>query len=241
MSEWVKSLLAAEGVVRAGINTANFLLVPGRAGNGDPIGVAPDLAKDIADRLDASIEYVCYKSPGELADAAGRDEWDLGFIGAEPQRAKEIAFTSAYCEIEATYLVRQDSGIGSIEEVDRPGTTISVSGRSAYGLWLKRHIEKAEIIEADSMDHAYELFVDKNLTVLAGLRPRLNSDQGIIPGSRVLEDKFSAVQQAIGTPRKYEEAVLWLQEYVDDAISSGRVANLIEKHNVHGLSVADPG
>ena len=239
MNEWVKSHLAAEGVLRAGINTANFLLVSGRADNGDPVGVAPDMAKDIADRLGARITYVCYKSPGELADAAGSNEWDLGFIGAEPQRAKEIAFTSAYCEIEATYLVRQGAGIESIEDVDRAGTEISVSGRSAYGLWLKRHIEKAQIVEADSMDHAYQLFVDRNLTVLAGLRPRLISDQESIPGSLVLEGKFSAVQQAIGTPRKFEEAVTWLQECVNDAIVSGRVADLIEKHNAHGLSVAN--
>ena len=33
------------------------------------------------------------------------DVWDIGLIGAEPARAEKIAFTAAYAEIEATYLV----------------------------------------------------------------------------------------------------------------------------------------
>jgi polar amino acid transport system substrate-binding protein len=43
-----------------------------------------------------------FKSPGELADEIDKDVWDIGLIGAEPQRAETIAFTSAYAEIEAT-------------------------------------------------------------------------------------------------------------------------------------------
>ena len=53
-------------------------------------------------RLGVSVKYVTFKSPGELADAIAKDVWDIGLIGAEPQRAETIAFTSAYAEIEAT-------------------------------------------------------------------------------------------------------------------------------------------
>ena len=48
------------------------------------------------------IKYVPFKSPGELADVAASGIWDVGLIGAEPQRAETIAFSPAYAEIEAT-------------------------------------------------------------------------------------------------------------------------------------------
>jgi 8-oxo-dGTP pyrophosphatase MutT (NUDIX family) len=38
--------------LRAGINLSNFLLVTGKSPAGDPEGVAPDLAREIAKRLD---------------------------------------------------------------------------------------------------------------------------------------------------------------------------------------------
>ena len=104
MSPEIVSELAPTGVLRAGINLSNFLLVTGRSATGDPQGVAPDLAGEIASRLGVPIKYVPFKSPGELADAAGTGVWDIGLIGAEPQRAEKIVFTAAYCEIEATYL-----------------------------------------------------------------------------------------------------------------------------------------
>src|SRR5262252_1382567 len=104
MSPEIVSELAPTGVLRAGINLSNFLLVSGRSATGDPQGVAPDLAGEIASRLGVPIKCVPFKSPGELADAAGAGVWDIGLIGAEPQRAEKIVFTAAYCEIEATYL-----------------------------------------------------------------------------------------------------------------------------------------
>jgi polar amino acid transport system substrate-binding protein len=97
--------LAPTGVLRAGVNLSNFLLVTGKSASGDPEGVSPDMAREVARRLGVPVKLVPFKTPGELADAATQGVWDIGLIGAEPQRAEQIAFTAAYCEIEATYLV----------------------------------------------------------------------------------------------------------------------------------------
>ena len=63
--------LAPKGVLRAGINLGNFLLVSGSSPAGEPEGVAPDLAREIAARLGVGVVYVPFARPGELADAAG--------------------------------------------------------------------------------------------------------------------------------------------------------------------------
>ena len=238
MDQRVIRELAPNGVLRAGINLSNFLLVSGSAENGDPAGVSPDMAKAVAECLDASVQYVCYDSPGELADSCDHDEWDICNIGAEPQRAEKISFTAAYSEIEATYLVSSRLDVSTPSDIDRPGTRISVRGGSAYGLWLERNIKHAELVLADSLDSAFDRFIEEELDVLAGLRPRLLSDAEKIPGSRILEGKFSAVQQAIGTPRRNLLAASWMKKFVEDSKRSGFVAGLIEKHRVEGLSVA---
>jgi polar amino acid transport system substrate-binding protein len=228
--------LAPSGVLRAGINLSNFLLVTGRAANGDPQGVAPDMAAEIAARLEVPLQLIPYESPGKLADAV--DEWDVGLIGAEPARAAQIAFSAAYLEIAATYLVPPSSRIRSIEEVDRKGVRIAVAARSAYDLYLSRTIEHAELVHAPGLDASYDLFVRDKLDALAGLRPRLLRDIQKLPGARVLEGRFTAVQQAVGTPKRRVASAAFLAALVEEAKASGLVARLIERYGVDGVNVA---
>ncbi len=240
MSPEIIADLAPTGVLRAGINLSNFLLVTGRSPAGDPAGVAPDVAAEIARRLNVPVKYLPFKSPGELADAAVGGVWDIGLIGAEPQRAKTIAFTAAYSEIEATYLVPSGSPLKTIAEVDAAGVRIAVTGRSAYGLWLDRNIKHAELVRSETLDSAYEQFVRDRLEALAGLRPRLLADAAKLPGARIMEGRFTAVQQAIGTPMKNTAGAAFLRDFVEDVKASGFIASLIERHKVSGLSVAPP-
>jgi polar amino acid transport system substrate-binding protein len=238
MTSAVLSELAPTGALRAGINLSNFLLVSGRAPDGEPQGVAPDMARAVADRLGVPVRYVTYPRPGELADAAEGDAWDIGLIGAEPQRAEKIAFSPAYAEIEATYLVPPGSAIAAHADVDRPGVRIAVAARAAYDLWLERNIRHATLVRAPSLDASFALMVSEKMDALAGLRPKLLEDAGKLPGARVLDGKFMAVQQAIGTQRRNEAGAAFMRDFVAEAKASGLVAALIAKHGVKGLSVA---
>lgn len=237
-SAQVKTELTPTGKLRAAINMSNFLLVTGKTPNGDPTGVSPDMAAEIARRLGVPLELVPYPNPGALGDDAQAGNWDIGNIGAEPQRAKTIAFSAAYCEIAATYLVPAGSTIETLADVDKPGIRIAVTGRAAYGLWLENNIHHAELIKTDTLDSAFEIFKADKLDVLAGLKPRLLSDVEQLPGARILEGQFSAVQQAVGTPKKNVEAAKWLAAFVEEAKANGMVASFIGKHSVNGLSVA---
>jgi polar amino acid transport system substrate-binding protein len=238
VAQGVVGELAPTGVLRVGINLSNFLLVTGKSASGEPEGVAPDMGREIAARLGVPVAYVTYKTPGQLADAAGASQWDIGLIGAEPARAETIAFTAAYVEIEATYLVPAGSPLKAIADVDRPGVRIAVTARSAYGLWLDRNIKRAELVRSDTLDSAYEQFIRGSLDALAGLRPRLLTDVVKLPGARILEGQFTAVQQAVGTPHKNVAGARFLRDFVETAKASGLVARLIERHKVRGLSVA---
>ena len=237
----VVSELAPNGTLRAGVNLSNFLLVTGKTETGDPLGVSPDMARAIAERLGTEVAYVTFASPGELADAAGKDLWDIGLIAAEPARAEHIAFSPAYVEIEATYLVPEGSALGEIDEVDRDGVRIAVSARSAYDLYLTRNLKHAELVRATGLAAAGELFVAEKLDALAGLRPGLLADIEAMPGARILDGRFTAVQQAVGTAKANAAGAAFLRDFVEESKASGLVASLIERHGVSGrLLVAPP-
>lgn len=238
MTAQITRELAPTGTLRVGINLSNFLLVTGKTASGEPVGVAPDMGAEIARRLGVPVKYITYKTPGELADMAATDTWDIGLIGAEPQRAAKIAFTPAYCEIEATYIVPANSPLKSLADVDAPGVRIAVTARAAYGLWLERNIKRATLVGTDTLDSATDKFLADKLEALAGLKPKLLTDIARVPSGRILDGHFMTVQQAIGTARTNAAAAEWLKSFVGEAKSSGLVAELIAKHKVVGLSVA---
>ena len=215
----------------------NFLLTR-REPSGEGAGIVFDLGRELARRLNVDVEFVEYENPGKLADASKSGAWDVGFLGAEPQRAQEIDFTPAYVEIESTYLVPAGSRLRAIEDVDRPGVRIAISERSAYELYLSRTLKHAELVRERGGDNAFKRFVDDKLDALASLRPRLITDQARLPGSRILEGNFTSVQQASGTPKGRRNGFAYLREFIEDVKASGLVARLIEKNNVQGLTVA---
>jgi len=234
----VRAELTPTGKLRVGINYGNFLLVTSYSAGSEPRGPAPDLARELGRRLGVPIEFVAFDTAGKLADAVKTGAWDVAFLGAEPQRANEIAFTPAYLEIPATYLVPAGSPIRSIADVDREGVRIAVTERSAYELYLSRTVKHARLVLTQGLDASFNVFVADKLDALAGLKPRLLMDVEKLPGARLLEGQFTAVQQAIGTPKGRAAAAKYLRDFVEEAKASGLVAEAISKNAVHGVSVA---
>jgi polar amino acid transport system substrate-binding protein len=238
MSHAIAAELAPTGTLRAGINTQNFLLVSGRDDAGEPDGVAPGMARAIAERLGVPLRLVPFESAKRLGDAVDDDAWDIGLLAAEPARAQRIGFTAAYCRIEATYLVPGGSPLRRIADVDRPGVRIAVSTGSAYDLWLTANVKHAELVHAPSIAKSRDLFVEQSLDALAGLRTGLLADAQTMPGTRLLDGHFTTVQQAVGTRRENLAGLAFLNAFVEEAKKTGLVADLIARHGVIGLSVA---
>ena len=65
-------------------------------------------------------------------------------------------------------------------------------------------------------------------------------DVAKLPGARVLDGQFTAVQQAIGTPKARAAAATYLRAFVEEIKASGLVAEAISRNAVHGVSVAPP-
>lgn len=238
VSPLARADLAPTGTLRVGINFGNVLLTAKDPATGEPRGVAPDLARELGRRLGVPIEIVPYSTAGRMADAVTTGAWDVAFLGAEPQRANEISFTAPYAEIEASYLVPPGSPLRTVEDVDRAGVRIALAEKSAYDLYLTRNLKRAQLVRAPNTPAAFKLFVDDRLEAHANLRPVLLTFVDKLPGSRILEGRFSVVGQAVGTPKGREAGAKYLREFVEDAKVSGLVAQTIERNGIRGLNVA---
>jgi polar amino acid transport system substrate-binding protein len=230
--------LAPTGRLRAGLNFANALLTGKDPATGEARGIAADIARELGRRLGVPVDIVAYESAGALADAAASGAWDIGFLGAEPQRASVIDFTAAYAEIESTYLVPPGSPLQRVEDVDRDGVRIAIAAKSAYDLYLTRTLQHAQLERTDGADAAFATLVADKMDAMAGLRPALVGYAEKLPGSRVLDGRFTTIQQAIGTPVGRGAGAAYLRTFVEDIKANGFVAQAIERNGVRGLTVA---
>ena len=234
----VRADLAPGGKLRAGVNYGNFILATKDPATGESRGVAIDLLKEIAGRLQAATEIVAYDKVGVMVDDAKTGSWDIAFLGSEPAREREISFTAAYLEIEATYLVLGGLPLRHASEVDRDGIVVTAAARANYELFLSRTLKHAKLISAPDGGAAFDLLVTGKVNALAGLKEGLFGLAEKLPGSRILDGRFMGVQQSIGIPKGRDAGLQYLRAIVEDAKASGLVARAIEKTGARGVSVA---
>src|SRR5258708_3726156 len=127
-----RSELAPTGKLRVGINVQNFLLVNKERSGGEYSGIAVDLGRELGKSLGVPVELVAFETAGKLADAVKSGAWDVAFLGNEPARANEIAFSAAYLEIEAGCLVPAGSPLRTIGDPGTRGARPGVPAKTAY-------------------------------------------------------------------------------------------------------------
>ena len=232
VADHVRKEFAPGGVLRAGINLGNPVIAQADAAGGEPRGVGPALARGLAARLGLPVTFTTYDAAGKLADAATQGAWDVAFLAIDPERAMQIAFTDAYVHIEGTYLVRADSPLRRVEDVDREGVRVAVGLKTAYDLFLTRSLAHAELIRSPNSKTAIAQFLAEGLEAAAGVKQPLVAFAASTPGLRVMEGSFMVIRQAAAVPRGRDEALAYLDRFIEDAKASGFVARALEESGV---------
>jgi polar amino acid transport system substrate-binding protein len=238
ISPAVRADLAPTGKLRVGVNHGNLVLAQKDPATGEVRGVAVDMAHELGRRLDVPVELVQYSSAGQMTDALATGAWDVAFLAREPGRAGEIGFTAPHLLIEGTYLVPTDSPCTRVAEIDRAGMRIAVSEKSAYDHFLSRNIKHATLVRATGNSAGLGLLQSGRADVIAGVRQLLLLDQAKLPGSRVLEDRFMTIEQAMGLPKGREAGLQYAREFIEEMKATGFVARSLEKSGVRGVPVA---
>jgi polar amino acid transport system substrate-binding protein len=221
--------LAPSGKLRAALNFGNGVLVQGE--HGAPRGVTPDLAKELAKRLGVPLEFVNYTSAGRTFAGMSKGEADVGFIAIEPARAAEMEFTAPYVIIEGTYMVRKDSSLKDVEDVDKPGIRIGVGQGSVYDLFLTRTLKHATLVRnpKGGADGGIAPFVEGRLDAAAGVRQPLDPYAKDHPEMRVMTGAFDQIRQAMGTPKGRLAGLAYLRVFIEQMKANGFVAEALKR------------
>jgi len=234
----VRSELARSGKLRAAINFGNPVLAQKDPATGEPSGVSVDLARELGRRLGVPVELVTFDAAGKVFDALKAGAWDVAFLAIDPARAADIAFTALYVVVEGTYLVPADSPLLTIGDVDREGVRVAVGNKSAYDLYLTRTLKRAQIVRAPTSPTAIEVFVRDKLEAAAGVKQPLLQFAKTNPNVRVMDGRFMAIEQAMGTPKGREDGAHYLREFVEEMKASGFVATGLERSGQGDATVA---
>lgn len=231
-----RSELAPTGTLRAGMNLGNRLFTTKDAATGELRGVSVDLMRELASRLGVPVAFVVHASPGDVADAVDKETWDVAILAIAQARAQTIAFSPAITEIEATYVVHKGSVLKSVGQVDASGIRVAAPEKAGYELYLTQTLRSATLIRTKGSTASIDVFNDRRVDALAGLKPDLLSSMDKMPEARMLEGKFMTVNHGLGTPRTRRAAAEYLKAFVEEMNASGFVARSIERHGVQGLS-----
>jgi polar amino acid transport system substrate-binding protein len=229
---------APSGTLRIGVNYGNPVIAQKDAAGGVPRGVGPELGREIGRRLGVPVSYVTYDTAGKMADAVKEGAWDVAFLASDPARAGDIAFSAPYVQIEGTYMVTADSALRSIGDVDREGVRIAVADKSAYELFLSRHVKHAKLVKAPTSKAAIALFLSEKLEAVAGVKNTLAAAAARDPGLRLIDGNFMVIGQAAGVPQGRPNAARYLRDFIAEAKKSGFVARALAESGVTDATVA---
>ena len=230
----LNAALAPTGTLRVAINTGNAILTR-PATDGQPAGISVDLARALAAARGLPLNLLSVPNAAASVALVSGGHADLGFFAVDPARAAMVAFTDPWVLIEGWYLVRQNSPITALDQVDHPGIRIAVGRGSAYDLHLSRTIASATLERVTTSQEVVDFALREGFEVAAGIRQQLESDQRRHPGLRLLPERFMVIPQALGIPAGRDASVVAaLNAFLSDARQTGMIADMMTRNGTQG-------
>ena len=233
--------LAPTGRLRAAINLGNGVLAQRDRNTGELAGASVVLATTLGQRLNLPVDLIPFDAAGRVFDSLESGAWDVAFLAIEPERATKIDFSPPYVYIDGTYLVRADAPFRRVDDLDGEGVTISVGRGAAYDLFLTRTIRNAELKRAATSPAAIEVFLAGGADAAAGVRQALMDAARGRRDLRVLEDRFTRIDQAMAVPRGRDAGAAYVKVFLEEMKASGRVRTALDATGQDGAVVAPPG
>ena len=230
----LRQALAPTGKLRVGLNLSRSFLVKQDTATGEVTGMALDLSRMLAQRLNVAVEPVLYPDVGPLVEGARAGAWDIAFLGIDPARSDVMEFTAPYIEVDNTYLVPVNSPIHTLADADQSGVRIGTGLKSTTGLFLSRTIKRAQLVNGNTT----ELLSTGKADIYAASRNLLLTVQERLSGYRLLDEGFDPVRHAIALPRGKGSGLAFVAGFVEDIKTSGAVAEAIARHSMRGINVA---
>lgn len=233
--------LAPGGTLRVAFLKSNPAQALRNVGTGEFHGVAIDLARDLGLKQKLPVELRPLDNPQQVIEAVAKGEADIGFVAPNAERVGPVSFTKTYMLVQQTFLVKADSAIQAIADIDKPGNRIGANRGDSIAFHLKQNLKSAELVENPDFTllEAKEQLVSGKVQAFGANRQRLTQAARGAAEFRILPDNLYGVPQAIAVANGKPEALKLLDGFLAEAKSSGMLKQAIEKSGVVGISVAE--
>jgi polar amino acid transport system substrate-binding protein len=233
-------VLAPTGTLRAAYIVTNLAQARLDSGTGTVTGVVADIARELGRRAGVPVTIMPLPSAAAVLEAAKTGSADIGFVAPNPDRTGVVLYSQPYMLVQQSALVRADSPLRSVSELDRPGEIIGVNTDDSVGVWLRERLIAARLRATPDyrLRDAAQWLLDGTVVAFAGGRQRLASGTQNVRGLRMLDDNFYGVPQAIAVQLDRGDRLLIVNAALDELRASGFLADSVARSGVEGLTVA---
>ena len=237
---WADADLAPAGTLRAAFIATNPVQGSVDAATGRASGPAADLGAELARRHGVGFAITGLASPQAIIEALKAGAIEIGFIASDPARAAEVDFSNPWALAHNSFLVRADSPLRAVAEVDGPGRRIGVRARDAADLFLGRTLAHATLRRESEHDNARiaAQLAAGTIDAYATNRQRLSEIAAGNPAVRVLPDNFLSVAQAIAVPKGATARLALVERFLAAARADGLIQKALDRAGLVGIEVA---
>ena len=234
-----QSGLAPTGTLRAVYLTTNPAHAVTEAA-GEPRGTVVDMTRELGRRLGVRVALTGVQAPQNVIDTVQRGDADIGFVAYNPERAGPVEFSQPFMLVQQTFIVREDSSIRSVADIDRADQRIGAGKGDSIALYLARTLKLARLVEMPPGDTkvAVQSVLSGSVHAFGANRQRLSDALRVTTGLRLLGDDLYGVEQTIIVPKGRPEALAAVNRFIDDIRASGFLHSAIDRSGIAGISVA---
>jgi len=227
-------LLAPTGHLRVGVYAGSPTSMVTDITSHETHGVTYELGKEFANRLNVPVDYITFPRIADVVSAIRDGKVDFTITNATAVRAKDVDFSQVLLAVELGYLVPANSPISRAEDLDRAGIRIGVTKGGTSERVLSEKFKNATIVSAESVTLAIEAIRKGELDVYATNKAILFQMAEQLPGSRVLDGNWGQEHMAIAIPKGRDGGREFLNVFVRDVQSNGRLEQVEAKAGLKG-------
>jgi polar amino acid transport system substrate-binding protein len=233
-------VLAPTGTLRAAYIVANLAQARLDPNSGAITGAVADIARELGRRAGVPVTITPLATAAAVLQAVSSNNADIGFVAPNPERTGVVLYAQTYMLVQQSALVRADSPLRSVSDLDRPGNVIGINTDDSVGVWLRQRLTAATVRATPdySLRQAAQWLQEGSVVAFAGGRQRLGAGTRDVPGLRMLADNFYGVPQSIAVPLERADRLAALNAGLDDLRANGFLADAVARSNVDGLAVA---
>lgn len=233
-----RTALAPTGKLRVAFLSAP-IYVTKDAATGEQRGVAVDLGKELAKRVNVPFDAVVYANFPDLMSGGKSGQWDVALMGVDPERAKAVDFSAPFMNVEQGFLVRAGVSISEVSAVDAPGVRVGILDKSSLDAYLSRTLKNATIVRAKTLPENYALLDASKTDVMAATKPALFAGAASRTGTRVIDGGLPSDPVGMAVPKGRDPAAAaFVRAFVEEAKATGLIKSSIERAGLRGVVVA---